>query len=55
MLTAQEGRLSSDADASLNRPRAALRLKSLRGIAVCASASTPALATASKPAKMLLF
>ena len=34
MLTAREGRLSSDADASLSRPRAALRLKSLRGIAV---------------------
>jgi hypothetical protein len=43
MLTAREGRLSSEADASLNRPRAALRLKSLRGIAVvCLSAAAGA-------------
>ena len=36
MLTAREGRLSSDADGSLNPPSAALRLKSLHGIAfVC--------------------
>jgi hypothetical protein len=34
MLTAREGRLSSNANGSLNRPCAALRLKSLRGIAV---------------------
>jgi hypothetical protein len=34
MLTAREGRLSNNTDASLNRPRATLRLKSLRGVAV---------------------
>ena len=34
MLTAREGRLSGNANASPNRPGAALRLKSLRGIAV---------------------
>jgi hypothetical protein len=36
MLTAREGRLSSRRRRSLNRPSAALRLNSLRGIAeVC--------------------
>jgi hypothetical protein len=34
MLTAREGRLSSRRQRLLNRPTAALRLKSLRGIAV---------------------
>jgi len=34
LLTAREGRLSSNASASLKRPGAALRLKSPRGIAV---------------------
>jgi hypothetical protein len=42
-LTAREGRLSSNADALLNGPSAALRFKSLRGIVVvCLDASAGA-------------
>ena len=58
-LTAREGRLSTDADASLKPAGAALCLKSPRGIAVvCLGVefgASPGCPRASKPAKVLLF